>query len=89
MVTVKVNNDNTTNQDNFLFYFPALIKFLCDYSVPSFKTMATQWAKGQGRRLGRAYCWGQGLSLCPLPALSEGLDSGLGKFASPFGELSE
>ena len=49
----------------------------------------TQWAKGQGRRLGRAYCWGQGLSLCPLPALSEGLDSGLGKFASPFGELSE
>ena len=40
MVTVKVSNDNTTNQDNFLFYFPALIKFLCDYSVPSSKTMA-------------------------------------------------
>lgn len=39
---------------------------------------------------GRGYCWGgRDFPSDHFPALSESLDSGLGKFASPFGELSE
>ena len=50
----------------------------------------TQRAKGQGRHLGeRLLLGGRDFPSDHFPALSESLDSGLGKFASPFGELSE